>query len=174
MTTRPYQGDALCWNTAHKQTYDSACNLVSNDNVGYASDYQYQCYGINPEVFYNNLVNAGEGEDQCVCKFYSATGAAPWTFEGHWGNCNDACVSPYFTCDGQLPIPTDTPQLMHVRALSFANSSATVASTDTTSSSTSAPSQASNSAATSIAASGLDSLYAFLLIAALLWGHIFA
>lgn len=127
MTTRPYQAAALCWNTAHQHIFDVACDSLSNDNVGTFNDYQYDCFGIRPLDFYNNLVDSGEGVDQCVCKFERADDTSPWTFEGHWGTCNGACVSAYFTCDGQTPVPSDSPSRMQVRDSSSANSSATTA-----------------------------------------------
>lgn len=107
MSTRHWEGAALCWNSQRQTFYNSACDTIEWNNVGQANGNQYLCYGILPMKFWQNLENGGE--NACVCSFYSADGVSGWTYQNEWGACNGACQAPYFDCDGSNPIARDSP-----------------------------------------------------------------
>lgn len=173
MSVGQYQGAALCWNSARKTFYDAACDTIERDNVGVASEYKYQCFGILPGVFYDNLYDGGERV--CVCKFYSATGTNPWTFKGHWGTCNGACVSPEFECDGSVPVPLSSLSERSMSVLGYVNESMSL---NTTSASTpgvmAGHSEAVGNAGVQVSELSFGTLKGLVVTALLIIGHILA
>lgn len=135
-----YQGAALCWDTTRLQLYTDACYVVSDDQKGVYNDYQYQCFGVAPHKFWENIAAGLPDPNACVCRFHSAAGNGVdgWTLFAIDGVCNGACTSPYFGCDGSVPIALDSPseRSMEVMQMPVLNSTtATVEGSASTASS---------------------------------------
>lgn len=174
MSIRHYQGAALCWDPQRQTFYDSACDTIEWNNIGQANGNQYQCYGILPMKFWQNLLNGGE--NVCVCSFYSADGASTWTYQNEWGECNGACQSPYFDCDGSNPIARHSPSSEVNSSTEGASpttaskvSSVTSFSTETPASTSDSREDDANSAASGATAIS-PNIKALVLVAALILG----